>query len=103
MRKLAVILIIVAIAVIVGANWYINSLPAPPAPNEADGTTLRSTQSGDVVGFIDASGARAWLGVPFARPPVGRCAGRRRSRRRQPTASSRRWRLGRCARNCRRS
>ncbi len=71
MRKLAVVLIIVAIAVIVGANWYISSLPAPPAPNEADGTTLRTTESGDVVGFIDASGARAWLGVPFARPPVG--------------------------------
>ncbi|MCY3560808.1 MAG: carboxylesterase family protein, partial [bacterium] len=71
MRKLAIVLIVVAIAVIVGANWYISSLPAPPTPNEADGATLRSTESGVVVGFIDASGARAWLGIPFARPPVG--------------------------------
>ena len=71
MRKLAVVLIIVAVAVIVGGNWYISSLPAPPAPNEPDGATLRSTESGDVVGFIDASGARAWLGIPFAHPPVG--------------------------------
>ncbi|MDD9963901.1 MAG: carboxylesterase family protein [Gammaproteobacteria bacterium] len=71
MRKLAVVLIIVAVAVILGASWIINSLPAPPAPNEADGATLRSTESGDVLGFIDASGARAWLGIPFARPPVG--------------------------------
>ncbi|MYF10771.1 MAG: carboxylesterase family protein [Gammaproteobacteria bacterium] len=71
MRKLAIVLIVVAIAVIVGANWTISRLPAPPTPNEADGATLRSTESGDVVGFIDASGARAWLGIPFARPPVG--------------------------------
>ena len=71
MRKFAVVLIIVAVGVIVGADWYISSLTAPPAPNQADGTTLRSTESGNVVGFIDASGARAWLGIPFARPPVG--------------------------------
>ena len=71
MRKLAVVLIIVAVVVIVGGNWYISRLPTPPTPNEPDGTTLRSTESGAVVGFIDASGARAWLGIPFACPPVG--------------------------------
>ena len=71
MRKLAVILIVVTIAIIAAATLYLNSQPTPPMPNEPDGSTLRSTGSGDLVGFIDPSGARAWLGIPFARPPVG--------------------------------
>jgi len=103
MRKLAIVLIVVAIAVIVGANWTISRLPAPPTPNEADGATLRSTESGDVVGFIDASGARAWLGIPFARPPVGAL----RWQAPQPPVPAEgtieRWPSGRCARSCHRS
>jgi para-nitrobenzyl esterase len=37
----------------------------------ADPATLRHTGSGDVVGFVTPDGAHAWLGIPFARPPVG--------------------------------
>lgn len=33
--------------------------------------TLRGTEAGEVVGFIDMLGARAWLGIPYAKPPVG--------------------------------
>ncbi len=36
MRKLAVILIVVAVAVILGANWYIGTLPTPPAPTRSE-------------------------------------------------------------------
>jgi para-nitrobenzyl esterase len=45
--------------------------PAPtPAPT-ADATSLRNPPAGPVVGFVGAYGAHAWLGIPFAKPPVG--------------------------------
>src|SRR6185436_6032684 len=37
----------------------------------ADPSTLRHTTSGDVVGGAGRYGALAWLGIPFAEPPVG--------------------------------
>ncbi|MCY3884478.1 MAG: carboxylesterase family protein [Gammaproteobacteria bacterium] len=40
--------------------------------SEPDLTTLRGTEAGEVVGFIDSpTSARAWLGIPYAEPPVG--------------------------------
>ncbi len=33
--------------------------------------TLRVIESGDIIGFADPSGNNVWLGVPFARPPMG--------------------------------
>ena len=37
----------------------------------ADLTTTRSTSSGDFIGYVDEYGARAWLGIPYAQPPIG--------------------------------
>jgi len=37
-----------------------------PAPD-----TLVSTRLGDLVGFTGSCGSRAWLGIPYAAPPVG--------------------------------
>ena len=45
--------------------------PAPaPAPT-ADATSLRNPPAGPVVGFVGRYGSHAWLGIPFAKPPVG--------------------------------
>ncbi len=71
MKKAAIILIIVASVIVIGVNWFLSSLTAPLPPAERDNTTLRSTEAGEVVGFIDTFGARAWMGVPFAKPPIG--------------------------------
>ena len=71
MRKAAIILIVIAVAVVAGGFLYIANLPEPEAPPERNDTTLRYTEGGEVVGFIDDFGARAWMGVPFAAPPVG--------------------------------
>ena len=71
MRKAAIILIVIAVAVVVGGFLYIVNLPEPKAPPVRNDTTLRNTEGGEVVGFIDNLGARAWMGVPFATPPVG--------------------------------
>ena len=34
--------------------------------------SLRVTESGEVIGFHDQYDARAWLGIPYAAPPVGK-------------------------------
>ncbi len=44
---------------------------APFTVAAADPATRRSTASGDVVGGEGRYGAHAWLGVPYAAPPVG--------------------------------
>jgi para-nitrobenzyl esterase len=41
------------------------------AISTADNTTLRHTTAGNVVGGQGRYGALAWLGIPFAQPPVG--------------------------------
>jgi para-nitrobenzyl esterase len=70
MRILAVVLIMISVAVI-GYFTLVAPEEEPPAPVVRDNVTLRSTTAGDVVGFIDAYGARAWSGIPFAEPPEG--------------------------------
>ncbi len=37
----------------------------------ASDASLRHLESGDVVGFEDKADTYAWLGIPFAKPPVG--------------------------------
>lgn len=38
---------------------------------KADVSSLRQTGSGSVLGFADSSSTQAWVGVPYAAPPVG--------------------------------
>ena len=42
-----------------------------PALHTTDTATLRALPAGSVVGYADATGAHAWRGIPFAKPPVG--------------------------------
>ena len=53
MRKAAFILIGLGILVIVAGQVYVSLQPEPVPPVVANTTTLRSTEGGDVVGFID--------------------------------------------------
>jgi para-nitrobenzyl esterase len=43
---------------------------ATPTP-VADAGSLRTPPAGPVVGFLGTYGAHAWLGIPYAKPPVG--------------------------------
>jgi para-nitrobenzyl esterase len=44
---------------------------ATPRLQVAEPATKRSTPSGDVVGAVGRYGAHVWLGLPYAKPPVG--------------------------------
>ena len=70
MKKFAVALILISLAVI-GYFTFISRPEPAPEPIVRDDVTLRSTRAGDLVGFIDKHGTRAWRGIPFAEPPVG--------------------------------
>ena len=72
MRKAAIILIVIGIVVVIAANIFLSTQePEPVFEAVRDNTTLRQTTAGDVVGFRDRHGARAWLGIPFAQAPTG--------------------------------
>jgi hypothetical protein len=49
---------------------WIKGRPAPAAP-VADPDALRHTPLGPVIGFADRHDTHAWLGIPYAQPPVG--------------------------------
>ena len=49
------------------------------APGDAE--TLRTLDTGTVLGYANPFGGHTWLGIPFAAPPVGSFAGARRARR----------------------
>jgi len=65
MRKLVIAIAILAVVALLAVfrPWV------PKA--EADNRALRHAPAGDVVGFADQHNTFAWLGVPFAKPPVG--------------------------------
>lgn len=42
-----------------------------PEVHTADAASKRTTRQGDVVGFVGEYGSDVWLGIPFAKPPVG--------------------------------
>lgn len=97
MKTVAILLIVISIAVIgyFGSGQFPQLAPETPdaasanptasaKPATRDDVTLRSTEAGDIVGFIGDQGARTWLGVPFAQPPVERL-------RWQPPGPARPW------------
>jgi len=62
LKKLIVVLVLVAIS----AFGY-RTLTAV----KSEDTALRKLDAGEVVGFDSGEDTLAWLGIPFARPPVG--------------------------------
>ncbi len=62
---------ILAAAVAVAAVMLYLSLRDTSSPPTAAEVTARGTKTGDLVGFVAPTGAHAWLGIPYAQPPVG--------------------------------
>jgi len=59
--------------VVVAIGLYLWLRPNGPRaePHVADTATVRTTQQGEAIGFTTRQGAHAWLGLPYAKPPVG--------------------------------
>jgi para-nitrobenzyl esterase len=70
-RRWLIVLVVLAVAVAAAYLLLRPKAPPPPPPPVADEATVRSTTSGEIVGFRTPKGAFAWLGLPFAAPPVG--------------------------------
>lgn len=72
MRK---VLIVLALGVVAGlvAFGVVRARSAQHAepPHTPATDTRRPTAQGDVVGFHGANGGHAWLGIPYAQPPLG--------------------------------
>jgi para-nitrobenzyl esterase len=70
-RRTIVVLALIAIAI--GGLWLARRARrvAPEPPHVADAASKRSLPAGEVVGFVGPHGNHAWLGLPFAQPPVG--------------------------------
>ena len=70
---LALLAAVIALVAVAGgaAWWYMARIfEEPPVPAVA-AETQRRMQDGDIVGYVDRADTYAWLGIPFAAPPVG--------------------------------
>ena len=78
MRKaLRILLLLVGVVVALGgvvagtAYWYVSRLTAESPMPTADPNTRRRVETGEIVGFADRASTHAWLGIPYAAPPLG--------------------------------
>ena len=62
--------LIVAIAVTIGGIYNYLSPQAPP-PDLVSPSSTRQLTSGQIVGMQGHNDSHAWLGIPFAKPPLG--------------------------------
>jgi len=74
-RSIKILLIIAGILVLVAGllgYWFYNSGEDYGQERQvANQATLRTTELGKVVGFIDKNQSHTWMGIPYAQPPEG--------------------------------
>lgn len=70
-----VVIGVVLIALLVGAVWltsrFLRNAPISAGIEIADVESARLLGMGSVVGFAGSYATHAWLGIPYAKPPVG--------------------------------
>jgi len=69
LRNRLVLLLLILAAILATYFWPMHS--HAPEPRTPEPGTLRDTQAGPVIGSSDAANTYAWLGIPFAAPPLG--------------------------------
>ena len=69
MKKLLIALAIIITVLMMAAFWYFSRFSEEPKHPTALPQTERSTTTGQVMGFLD-NGSYAWLGIPYAEPPL---------------------------------
>ena len=70
LRKIAIGLIVVLLLALVLIYFLSPDEEPVEEPIVPEPTTTRLTTEGEYIGFLDANGSRAWLGLPFAAPPI---------------------------------
>ena len=74
-KKIIIGLIIIMIVIVLAGLFVVSKIPRPKAPEkrivQVAQITERELNTGRIVGFVDKNNSHAWLGIPFARPPVG--------------------------------
>lgn len=69
MKKLLIALVLVIATLVVASLWYFSRFSEETKHPTALPQTERTTATGEVMGFLD-NGSFAWLGIPYAEPPV---------------------------------
>jgi len=62
---------LVVVVVALGSWLYFYLKPEKVPPRLASFDTVRQVENGEVIGFENENGTYAWLGIPFAEPPIG--------------------------------
>jgi para-nitrobenzyl esterase len=70
-KSVRVIIVLFIILPIIGVVILKLRGASPPPVMVADLVTERTTSSGKVVGFSEVNGVHGWLGIPYAKAPVG--------------------------------
>ncbi len=70
MKKALIVLLIIVVAIGTTAYWYVSRLTAVAAPLVVAEETRRVIDTGELIGYVENNGSSAWLGIPFAKPPV---------------------------------
>ncbi len=65
-----IILVIAALLIVIAIGYQCLSTEEPREA-VADDATVRMTESGSIIGLKEDNGMHAWLGIPYAKPPVG--------------------------------
>lgn len=63
------LVLVVAVASLLG-GIYLYLKPADPLPIIAVHSSVRTIDTGEIIGFQSANNAHGWLGIPYAQPPV---------------------------------
>lgn len=70
MKKLLIVLAIAIVILMATTLWYFSRFSEEAKHPTALPQTNRTIEHGEVMGFLD-NGSFAWLGIPYAEPPVG--------------------------------
>ena len=66
-----VLAVLVLVALVCLGSIYVYLSPEGQASRSPDQATARSIKAGSIIGYAEKHSTQAWLGIPFAAPPVG--------------------------------
>ena len=69
MKKLLIALLVLIVGTGLWVYWYISRFSEETPPPVAAPATVRTIESGKIIGYVDRE-SHAWVGIPFAAPPV---------------------------------